>query len=210
LQRSLHCRLCRDATTPRDSQAGSSSRCLAARERILSRCVLTPTKRHRTIMFSRNMQPRRLSIVYFLWRLPRQPLPFFVHAIGRLSPVPAGDHCFGAAVADISSCESRDFPPIHPLQVQPESGRALRIKSATESTSRTKRGEQDAERKRDSKASKTGSRRLELPVSELLDRRAFWCLETDGLFARPTAMPPEGLRDYLKEGKVGIGDRAAF
>ena len=38
-------------------------------------------------------------------------------------------------------------------------------------------------------------------VSELLDRRAFWCPETDGLLARPTAIPPEGLRDYLMEGK---------
>ena len=47
-------------------------------------------------------------------------------------------------------------------------------------------------------------------VSELLDRRAFWCPETDGLLARPTAIPPEGLRDYLMEGKVGIPDRAAF
>ena len=34
---------------PRDSLVGSSSRCLTARERILSRCGVTPTRRHRTI-----------------------------------------------------------------------------------------------------------------------------------------------------------------
>ena len=40
--------LCRDATMLRDNLAGSSSRCLAAREPILSRCALRG-KSHRTI-----------------------------------------------------------------------------------------------------------------------------------------------------------------
>jgi hypothetical protein len=39
---------CGDATMPRDNLAGSSSRCLAAREPILSRCALRG-KSHRTI-----------------------------------------------------------------------------------------------------------------------------------------------------------------
>jgi hypothetical protein len=34
---------------PRDNLAGSSSRCLAAREPILSRCTLRTRKSHRTI-----------------------------------------------------------------------------------------------------------------------------------------------------------------
>src|SRR5215831_15701036 len=40
--------LCREATISRDNRAGSSSRCLAAREPILSRCALRG-KGHRTI-----------------------------------------------------------------------------------------------------------------------------------------------------------------
>ena len=43
----FHC--IRDATMPRKSLVGSSSRCLVARELILSRCGVTPTRRHRTI-----------------------------------------------------------------------------------------------------------------------------------------------------------------
>src|SRR6184192_2698630 len=41
--------LCRDATMPRDNLAGSSSRCPAARDALLSRCTLTTRRSHRTI-----------------------------------------------------------------------------------------------------------------------------------------------------------------
>src|SRR5438132_9738371 len=72
-------------------------------------------------------------------------------------------NCFAAAVASISSCVPR-FPPMPSPNSLPESGSARTIKGATELTFQARGGEQDAGRKCDSRATKTGSRRLELPM----------------------------------------------